>query len=856
MRTQVVFSWLMMLVGFLTAVAAVASETPKLQSMDQYTRIQIPVAAGSTFRLINGQNGEATLVVDRIRPGALDAVKSWQDSRLRGVALNPVGLDTVELKLQFKSSATESFAYLQGGMVVVDLWAGATPSAPPILARKLPTVIKQAKAPTRKIASVPVKAAPPVRPLRREIDLFQRFILPMPELRIEAKGAGFDLPPRGEIEELWKFSAGKPNSEAGASYEFAQKLYREKKFGLALKTIEISRRDHPESPHTNELKLLEALCYRRLGEATKTEALALKSEQLLEELGGQRDKAGRPMPFQKAIRLYFAQKEFNRGNWLQAIQHLEFVANSTTEDDLDLPFVHTMLAEAYTKVNQPRRSERVYRFLFERYPQHALAKEARYRIANLLAVEKNYNRVTEEGEAALAAYPEYEKNRSEVLFNMGEANFWLGRYAKAEKYFRRFTEISPAQTNAALAWVRVGEILELSKGDVAGAREAYFRAKNSYPFSRGDLVATVRIARIDVETEKEPAFIVKTLQGMLTDKTIDGELRRMAELTLAEYLLITGEIDKAVELSRVGMAQTEGNAYEAYKLAYIKSLFTKIGALNREKKFSESLALYEKEKKWLDLYGPEIFRAMADAYRGLGLYATSNDLMERYAKEARGGRSLASRAQEEELSLAKGKNSYARGDYAEALAHLPDDDDGEIIAMRALAEFRLGRKKNAYLAADRALARTEVNKLSDAVLSDLAEVLIDRSMVERDFGRMEKDIGRVKKLLSKEDERLTFAAADALWYQKKHDQAEKAYEAAIAAYPKGDRTDRARYHQGMSFISLGKSDAAVKVLTTLKESGGSVWAESAKQELDLLAWEKKYSSVLRTLPPSGLGISN
>jgi hypothetical protein len=46
------------------------------------------------------------------------------------------------------------------------------------------------------------------------------------------------------------------------------------------------------------------------------------------------------------------------------------------------------------------------------------------------------------------------------------------------------------------------------------------------------------------------------------------------------------------------------------------------------------------------------------------------------------------------------------------------------------------------------------------------------------------------------------------------------------------------------------------VFTTLKESGESVWAESAKQELDLLAWEKKYSYVLRTLPPSGLGISN
>ena len=33
-------------------------------------------------------------------------------------------------------------------------------------------------------------------------------------------------------------------------------------------------------------------------------------------------------------------------------------------------------------------------------------------------------------------------------------------------------------------------------------------------------------------------------------------------------------------------------------------------------------------------------------------------------------------------------------------------------------------------------------------------------------------------------------------------------------------------------------------------------AKLEDQELELMDWEKKYSSVLRTLPPSGLGISN
>lgn len=849
------------LVGFLVGIPGLlAAEAPKFQSMDQYTRLQIPTSAGSTFSLVNG-SGEASILLDRVRPGALASMASWNDSRIKSLTVSPVGLDKVELKVKFQDNGIESFAYLQGGILVVDLWqqkaAAPETTLPAEVKAAVKTAKKAAKAPARKIASAPPAPKPKnVDPLDREKDLFQKFVLPMPELRIEAKGAGFDLPPKAEVETLWKFTTVKTDTDEGRSFEFAKKLYRDKKFGLALKTIEIVFRDQPNSPHRDELKFLEALCYRKLGEATKTDALNAKAELMFEEMGSKIGPEGKSLPFAKAIRLYFAQKEFNRGNWLQSIQHLEYVATSAAADDLDLPYVHIMLAEAYTKVNQPRRSERVYRYLFEKYPKHAVAKESRYRIADLLAVEKNYNRVTEEGEAALEAYPDFEKNRSEVLFNMGEANFWLGRYGKADKYFRRFTEISSAQTNSALAWVRIGEIAEVAKKNIAEARESYMKAKNGYPFSQGDLVATVRLARIDLETEKEPAFIVKTLDGMLADKTIDGDLRRMAELTLGEYLLLTNQVDKAIELSKAGMAQTDGNAYEAYKHAYMKSLFTKIDSLNKEKKFVDSLSWYDKEKKWLDLYGPETFRVMADAYRGLGLYGTSNELMERYAREARGGRGLASQAKEEALTLAKGKNSFARGAYAEALENLPVSDEPEINAMRALAEFRLGRKKESYLAADKALLGARGEKLSDATLGELAEILIDRSMVERDFARMERDVAKVRKLMEKEDERMAYAAADSIWYQKKHKEAITAYEAALEKFPKGERADRGRYNMGMSFVSLGKHDAAVKLLTALRDSGESVWAESAKQELELMAWEKKYSSVLRTLPPTGMGISN
>lgn len=842
-----------------------AADKPKFQSLEQYTRIQIPSANGSTYSLVSGKDGEASIILDRIRPSALDPLLSSSDARVKSISINQLATDKVEIKVNFKEPGTEAFAYLQGGTLVVDLWKQPTPEKNTVTAiaqksakkaPKLESKVGSPNAPDRAIASLKEPVIAPVKPLSRESDLFQRFMLPMPELNIKAKNGGFDLPPAAEIESLWKFSPGQKSTEEGKAFEFAKKLYREKKYGLALKTIEISERDFPESPYGDELKFLEALCYRKLGEVTNTESLSSKSELMFEELGSKKDSNGNPLKFHRAIRLYFAQKEFNKENWLQAIQHLEYVASSAPDSDLDLPFVHLMLAEAYTKVNQPRRAERVYRYLTEKYPKHIVAQESRYRIADLLSVEKNYNRVIEEGEAALAAYPAYEKTRSEVLFHMGEASFWLGQYARAEKYFRRFTDISSAQTNSALAWVRIGEIEEVAKRDIAAARISYFRAKNGYPFSQGDLVATVRLARIDLATEKEPAFIVKTLEGMLADKTIDSDLRRMAELTLFEYLLLTKDVDKAVALAKSGMAQTDGTAYEAYKNAYMKSLFFKVESHNQAKEYGDSLALYDREKKWLDSYGPETFKVMADAYRGLGLYGTSNDLMARFAKESQAGRGLASKAKEQILSIARGKNSFDRGAYVEALQALPIGSDAEINAMRAIAEFRLGRKREAYSDAEKAMVGAKKQKLPDATLADLAEILIDRSAVERDFLRMERVVAEARKLMDKEDERLAFAAADALWYQKKHPAALKAYMSALETFSKGERAERARYNMGMSYISIGKHDDAVKLLTALRDSGESVWSESAKQELELMEWEKKYSSVLRTLPPSGLGIMN
>lgn len=871
MRTEFTW-WIAIILCFSFAALASAAEGPQFQTLEQYTRIQIPVTGGTSFRLLGGNGTETKLIVDRTRPEQLSQLQSWSDKRVKSVRVASTGLDKAEITIQFQEGGTEAFAYTQGSNLVLDLWRqeGKAVAAAPVAAAKETKLPQQVKgkvakaAASRAPASVAkpkavAKAAPGVAPLRAETDLFQKFVLPMPELVVTAKDGGIDLPPAMVPEKKWKFSTGDKSTEEGKAFELAKSLFNKGKYGLAVKTIEIALRDYPESEHVDEYHLLEAFSFRRLAETTGTPSLADKSESRFLELAAQRDGEGNAPVFNRLLQFYFGQKEYNKSNWLGAIQHFEAVAASTPDKDPDFPYVQMILAECYTKVNQVRRAERIYRFLAEKYPKHVLGKEGRYRIADLLGIEKNYPRVIEEGEKALAQYPEYEKARYEVLFQVGEAAFSLGQYARAEKYFRRLLEVNSAATISGLAWVRLGEIAEIARKNTTEAREAYMKAKNGYPFSQADLVATVRLARIDINTEPDKAYVIKVLSDLLPSPSLDADLRNMAKITLGQYLLASGQLDAAINLAQAGMAQTEGPAYEGFKVAYMQALVAKLGFLNEKTRYADALALFNRERKWFDLHGAESYRVIADTFRGLGLYATSSEMMEKYRAEAAKTRGLAAMVPEAALMAVKARNSFARGDYSDTLALIHGRTDTESQVFRALSEFRLGRKRDAYTAAENAFRQLKEKgefKATDAQIIQLAEIVVDRDQSDRDFKRMEQDVERAAALIAEPVDDLVYARADALWYQKRHAEAQQAYTAALEKFPKSARADRAKYNLGVSLVSVGKRVDAVKVLTELRDSSQSVWADSAKQELQLIEWEQKYSTVLRTLPPSGLGITN
>jgi TolA-binding protein len=844
--------------------------------MENLTRLSLPLPAGGSFRLV--QEPEQTrLEVRGTELSQLQGLRGRRDIRVAGIEILPQGLNGVEIRIPHSIQGLQAFAYQQKSELVVDLWSeqekassaqgepaknqtptqnvqrtragGQEPMAAPRVAKKS---VGPKRAPAQE--AIVQKSEEIILPLKRGQDLFQRFPLPNPPLRFSANGRGIDIPPSLSMAVIRPLPNIRSSQPEGEAYNLARSLYKQKKFGLAIKAVEIARRDYPQSSLESEFLYLDVLAKIALSEELKAPALRKQAEDMLREMADEKVKGKPAVTFDHEIRLYFGIQYFNQQNWLGAIEDLEAAAKNLAVSDPNYFQLKILLAEAYGATKENRRAERLFRYLEEKHGSHPLGKEAAYRKVGLLAREQNYERVIAEGLAAIEKFPSHSKVRGEVFFLLGESFFWRNDLARSEEYFRRFVAENSVNTNAGLALVRLGELAEIRRGDLEESRKLYLEAKNRHPFSFGDLVATVRLARLDVHREKDPEFVVKTLREMLADANTPLELRQNAELALADYLTISQKHNEAVSLTQSGMAKYDGAARESFRRAFSRALFHQVAALNRGKNPAAALAVYQEHKKLLDLYGPAIHREMGRAYQAIGLLELANQSNERFLKEQGNGRMLASDTQS--LNLEKAQNAFSKGQYAEVLQYLEQQESSgpEQRFLKVQTLHRLKRTAEAHQEALQLMRTARLDQLQDKEWGFLVEPILERAEKSRDYPRLEQELRQLNRKVSAPNERIAFAICDAVWMQRNHGEAIQEINATLESFPKSERAQRARYQLGMSYLSLKKREEAVKALTAASTGEANVWSDSARKELELIDWEKKYSSVLRGLPPSGLGI--
>lgn len=831
-------------------------DKPSLGSLAGYSRIILPVGPRSSFRVQEGISGksELRLEVDGPQNGKWGPVE-LKDERVAGIAIIEETSTTKRVSIRLNKPELETFAYYQPApsAVVIDVWAGESKPEP----RKPASISSTKKQELTKKAVVEVNKG--YAPLNREQNLF--FDLPAVTPRYVYQGINFDTVRERDPGAGWEWTNPDLSVPGGINLSLAAKLFERKQYALAIRSVEFARRDFQASPYFDELTYLEALALRNLGKLEKDNSLISRGDEKLRELM-LKTREGNYLPFSGKIRMFFASSAYREERWLDAISQFELITTlKGSEKEADYSGIVMASAESYLALRQYRRAERIYRSVISEMPKSELAKESLYRWGNILSHERAFRKADEIFRQALREYPEHEKIRNEAYFNLAEANFSLGKLSEAQKFFQEYIRRHASNPLAGLAKVRLGEIAELQDRDAKSAAEYYRDAINRFPFSLGETVGRIRLAGADIDKVRDPGFEISMLEKYSDDASLPLAVRQMAEEVLLRYLNHHARFEESMARAERAMGLAEGRPTEIFRALLIKAAIGRSEQLAQAKEFDKLLQLYREKRELYDLAGPEPLRDIAAAYEHLGLPKTANDFMAKYfAAMSKAPRQPASFTTDRERTVLKiARVDFIQGRYQSVLDLLEESKGTEADRLRVNSMMKLQKWDAAKRLADTFLAENSMRrgntvKLSDEEKVDFLEAQLAWLEQRKEYRAMEDLLVKAVSEMSTPYERFYFLLADVRWYQQKHATAVTAYQKALELFAKSSRKDRAEFRLGMSFIAQGDRKQAVKILTSLAESSQNIWGRSAKQELELIDWESKYSLVLGELPPAGLGI--
>jgi tetratricopeptide (TPR) repeat protein len=484
-------SGIVFLLGGLKADFAKAETSPSLQTFPNFSRLVFPVHPQATFRVQPDSADPRKFILGIEGP----SMEPWGKTQAKDVLVSEVVVSrdataSKEAVVNLAGKNSEYFAYFQPTppAVIVDIWPSSSPD-PQRNVASTPEPKKVAKSKTSKIVQ---KQNFPF--LEQKKNFFYEFPAVIPDYVY--KGNNFNTQIERDPGSGWNWTEPNLETPGGINFSLAQKLFARKQYSLAIKSIEFARRDHSQSPYMDEMSYLEALSYRNLAIQEKNSFLLNRSEEQLKEL--MLKPAGKDgyLPFANKIRMYFASEAYRNQRWLDAISHFEFITTmKSSAAEADYQGIVLASAEAYLALRQFRRAERIYRSVMTESPNTDYAKEAEYRWGNLLTLERAFKKADEVFDRAHKEYPSFESIREEAFFNQAEANFGLGNFKKSQQLFRKFVELHPANTLGGMAYVRLGELAEMVDKNLEGAKEFYTQASRRFPYSVGDTLAKIRLAR-------------------------------------------------------------------------------------------------------------------------------------------------------------------------------------------------------------------------------------------------------------------------------------------------------------------------------------------------------------------------
>lgn len=663
-----------------------------------------------------------------------------------------------------------------------------------------------------------------------------------------------------------------PNEqEENKQVRLMQTLKEKKRSGAFLKVYDFFTYKYPESQYMEIVKnmAIDVFLEKWLSERKHYDYEKIK--ELVKELRQKWPKS----PLSERNLLLLSYLDLDRKDALGVLQNFQQFINDFPESG-EVDFAKRAMAEAYLMMGKYDDALKIYNDLSVSARERNLAVEAEYRKGDVYFADKKFAEAVKAYKTAIEKFPFSEKVFPNALFNMAEAQFWLGNHKTLESLngYIRFLDLYSDHPYGGYALTRIGELLDILGADRSQVIGAYLESYFRFRTNPGAEIARIRMlsqqmrGMRDVELKKGLEEIEKIIAT--------SPLARASEfvtLIVAEGLFNRAEYDKALEKL---ITYYQKNPTSANLTLFRKNILRNMSEwmkTNMEQgKFMDVLSFNDKYKKtWLrntdrldvNYYIGQAYEQAGVLLEAEGRYIEVLKKLEniRGTEEYKQRRVNEHLPSEERMLLRLAAVAVQQRKYIDAFNNLAKMKDVEKLNEKEKIE-------RAVLAADVYEQRGEPDK---AVLfvKNLVDVwrgspdLLPAAYLKLGelHSRMDKNvdaIGSIDKILTMQaqgtnvDDEIVAKSLElkgnVLVKEGKELAAVETFQALLDKYETEKTLSSVRYRSGQILFDKGDILGAEKIWSRLNPKRDGVYLRLAQEKLENAKWNADYKKYIQRIP--------
>ncbi len=509
------------------------------------------------------------------------------------------------------------------------------------------------------------------------------------------------------------------------------------------------------------------------------------------------------------------------------------------------------VADIYYKLKKYKQALKVFRDFLQKYPKSILSIKANYYIGNCLYHLNKFKEANRVYKEALKKNSDYANTDPDILYNIGNSYFKIGKYTKAREFFLKVRNLFPKSTYFDIALLKIGETYVKEK-DYKSALYVFKRVVDVSKNKENIIIARLEMADIGLKNKiREKALIAKYGQFIDPETAFKyiiehfkyDKLTQIAFSRLVNYLLKKKNYKDAVLfLEEFFKRFPDSKIKRNMDKKMYPALYGYIDNLFKHENYKKIVYYYEKYKKsYLKNERPlSVFKKIYYSYKNLYLFDYAKNLLNRlkymYKKD-------------EDLKFEEIFMDITFSSYEDALRktekfykEFPDSKYNQKVKFfEGVAYKQIGAYEKALNVFYEILEKDVDNK--GEVLYNIADTYKDSG----DYKNAEKIYNTLINNYNEQTipkymlKNAYFNLGYMKYLLKNYNDAVKAFNDFKNLYPGSNDIDEANYYILNSFYKLGKYREALKFFKRIKNSfKNENFKKLSNKLIDDINWEKSF----------------